>query len=161
MKRLLWHGGGSGYDDAWFRAASNQVRATFLSVCVSPSMFLLYSELRLASATLQLERSEHDGSCVYLENIVATHSFSAVIWNVVGFVCYSGLRSWMGLLGPYWKAAGLTFNCTFLLFDAVIFSSLHVPGELNAHSTRKPQLSVCPIFWVVSAAEADDGSGDF
>jgi auxin influx carrier (AUX1 LAX family) len=25
-----------------------------------------------------------------------------------------------GLLGPYWKAAGLTFNCTFLLFGAVI-----------------------------------------
>jgi hypothetical protein len=25
-----------------------------------------------------------------------------------------------GLLGPYWKAAGLTFNCTFLLFGVVI-----------------------------------------
>ncbi len=27
---------------------------------------------------------------------MATHSFSAVIWNVVWFVSYSGLRSWMG-----------------------------------------------------------------
>jgi hypothetical protein len=25
-----------------------------------------------------------------------------------------------GLLGPYWKAAGLFFNCTFLLFGGVI-----------------------------------------
>ena len=25
-----------------------------------------------------------------------------------------------GLLGPYWKAAGLAFNCTFLLFGSVI-----------------------------------------
>jgi len=25
-----------------------------------------------------------------------------------------------GLLGPYWKAAGLAFNCTFLLFGTVI-----------------------------------------
>lgn len=25
-----------------------------------------------------------------------------------------------GLLGPYWKAIGLTFNCTFLLFGSVI-----------------------------------------
>jgi auxin influx carrier (AUX1 LAX family) len=24
------------------------------------------------------------------------------------------------LLGPYWKAAGLAFNCTFLLFGSVI-----------------------------------------
>jgi hypothetical protein len=45
MKRLLWHGG-SVYD-AWFSAASNQVRATILSVCLSLclSIFLLYSEL--------------------------------------------------------------------------------------------------------------------
>ena len=25
-----------------------------------------------------------------------------------------------GLLGPYWKAVGLAFNCTFLLFGSVI-----------------------------------------
>lgn len=25
-----------------------------------------------------------------------------------------------GLLGPYWKAIGLAFNCTFLLFGSVI-----------------------------------------
>ncbi|XP_065856337.1 auxin transporter-like protein 4 isoform X5 [Euphorbia lathyris] len=25
-----------------------------------------------------------------------------------------------GLLGPYWKALGLAFNCTFLLFGSVI-----------------------------------------
>jgi len=25
-----------------------------------------------------------------------------------------------GLLGPYWKAAGLAFNCTFLLFEPLV-----------------------------------------
>lgn len=35
-----------------------------------------------------------------------------------------GVSQWFevldGLLGPYWKAAGLAFNCTFLLFGSVI-----------------------------------------
>jgi hypothetical protein len=39
MKRLLWHGG-SVYD-AWFSAASNQVRATILSLCLSVSVHIL------------------------------------------------------------------------------------------------------------------------
>jgi hypothetical protein len=76
----------------------------------------------LASATFcKLQRSEHDGSCVYLENIVATHSFLCSNLEC----CLVSLLQWGfelldGSLGPYWKDAGLTFNCTFLLFGAVI-----------------------------------------
>jgi hypothetical protein len=36
-------------------------------------------------------------------------------WN--GFQWFEVLD---GLLGPYWKALGLAFNCTFLLFGSVI-----------------------------------------
>ena len=45
-----------------------------------------------------------------------------------------------GLLGPYWKAIGLAFNCTFLLFGSVIqliacarsaFLSFHFPLRME------------------------------
>lgn len=47
-----------------------------------------------------------------------------------------------GLLGPYWKAAGLAFNCTFLLFGSVIqliacARSNSFPPQLNQPTDRK------------------------
>ncbi|RRT67422.1 hypothetical protein B296_00003679 [Ensete ventricosum] len=42
-----------------------------------------------------------------------------------------------GLLGPYWKAAGLAFNCTFLLFGSVI--QLIACAREIMHAMWKPQ----------------------
>jgi hypothetical protein len=48
-----------------------------------------------------------------------------------------------GLLGPYWKAAGLAFNCTFLLFGSVIqliacARSNSFPPQLNQPTITLP-----------------------
>ncbi|KAJ0626488.1 putative amino acid transporter, transmembrane domain-containing protein [Helianthus annuus] len=44
-------------------------------------------------------------------------SKSALIASIYYFTWFEVLD---GLVGPYWKAIGLAFNCTFLLFGSVI-----------------------------------------
>jgi len=100
--------------------------------------------------------------CVYLETIVATHSFLCSNLECC-LVCLLqwGLRSWMGhsvLTGklqvshlqlhipPLWCCNSAHCMCQV--------SWMHILPE-------NPTLSVCPIFWVVSTAGADDGSCDF
>lgn len=51
--------------------------------------------------------------------------FCSEIWNKFHFnFFFFFILQWFevleGLLGPYWKAIGLAFNCTFLLFGSVI-----------------------------------------
>lgn len=54
--------------------------------------------------------------------------YNSYILNLIDVfsVCVNKYVKWKwfevldGLLGPYWKAAGLAFNCTFLLFGSVI-----------------------------------------
>ncbi|KAL0316386.1 UNVERIFIED_CONTAM: Auxin transporter-like protein 2 [Sesamum radiatum] len=64
------------------------------------------------------EETVEDHSIFSLKNVL-WHGGSA--WDA-WFSCAS--NQWFevldGLLGPYWKAAGLAFNCTFLLFGSVI-----------------------------------------
>ncbi len=114
---------------------------------------------RLASATLQLEIGTWWQLCVSGE--YCGNSFFLCSNLECCLVC---LLQWFevldGLLGPYWKAAGLTFNCTFLLFGAVI-QLIACARWAECTFYQKTQLSVCPSFLVLSAAGADNGSGEF
>jgi hypothetical protein len=56
--------------------------------------------------------------------MVANRVFVLLLINVEELKAVRDVDQWFevldGLLGPYWKAAGLAFNCTFLLFGTVI-----------------------------------------
>ncbi|GER37961.1 auxin transporter-like protein [Striga asiatica] len=115
VKNMLWHGGSAW--DAWFSCASNQVAQVLLTLPYSFSQLGIFSGIifqvfygLVGSWTAYLisvlyieyrNRKEKEG-----------HSFKnhVIQWFEV----------LDGLLGPYWKAAGLAFNCTFLLFGSVI-----------------------------------------
>ncbi|KAM7270012.1 hypothetical protein ACFE04_029226 [Oxalis oulophora] len=115
LKTFLWHGG-SVYD-AWFTCASNQVAQVLLTLPYSFSQMGMLSGIvsqifyglvgcwtAYLIAALYVEyRSRKEKENVSFKNHV-------IQW-------YEVLD---GLLGPYWKAIGLVFNCTLLLFATVI-----------------------------------------
>ncbi|GMN41331.1 hypothetical protein TIFTF001_010552 [Ficus carica] len=115
LKSLLWHGG-SVYD-AWFSCASNQVAQVLLTLPYS------FSQLGMVSGIiLQVFYGILGSWTAYLISILYVEYRSRKEKENVSFKNH--VIQWFevldGLLGPYWKAAGLAFNCTFLLFGSVI-----------------------------------------
>ncbi|KAG6494134.1 hypothetical protein ZIOFF_049153 [Zingiber officinale] len=112
LKSLLWHGGSSW--DAWFSCASNQVAQVLLTLPYS------FSQLGMVSGViLQLFYGFMGSWTAYLISVLYVEYRTRKEKDNVSFT-----NHWFevldGLLGPYWKAAGLAFNCTFLLFGSVI-----------------------------------------
>ncbi|KAG8068474.1 hypothetical protein GUJ93_ZPchr0005g16147 [Zizania palustris] len=126
VKSLLWHGGSVW--DAWFNCASNQVAQVLLTLPYS------FSQLGMLSAVLlQVFYGLMGSWTAYLISVLYVEyrtrkekegvSFKNHVIQVVFFFLLLACTSQTvldGLLGPYWKAAGLAFNCTFLLFGSVI-----------------------------------------
>ncbi|XP_065006852.1 auxin transporter-like protein 2 isoform X1 [Musa acuminata AAA Group] len=114
-KSILWHGGSAW--DAWFSCASNQVAQVLLTLPYS------FSQLGMVSGViLQLFYGFMGGwtayliSVLYVEYRTRKEKENACFRNHV----IQWFEVLDGLLGPYWKAIGLAFNCTFLLFGSVI-----------------------------------------
>ncbi|XVF83945.1 hypothetical protein PTKIN_Ptkin16aG0535200 [Pterospermum kingtungense] len=115
VKNLLWHGG-SVYD-AWFSCASNQVAQVLLTL---PYFF---SQMGMLSGIiLQIFYGVLGSWTAYLISVLYVEYRSRKEKENVSFKNH--VMQWFevldGLLGPYWKAAGLAFNCTFLMFGSVI-----------------------------------------
>lgn len=115
LKTFFWDGG-SVYD-AWFSCASNQVAQVLLTLpysfsqlgMISGVLFQIFYGL-LGSWTAYLI------SCLYVEYRTRKERENFNFKNHV----IQWFEVLDGLLGPYWKAVGLAFNCTFLLFGSVI-----------------------------------------
>uniref|UniRef100_I1PW51 Amino acid transporter transmembrane domain-containing protein n=1 Tax=Oryza glaberrima TaxID=4538 RepID=I1PW51_ORYGL len=137
MTSLLWHGGSVW--DAWFSCASNQVRPTTNDL-VMPLAHISFGILQVAQVLLTLPYSFSQlgmlsglllqvfyglmGSwTAYLISVLYVEYRARKEKEGVSFKNHV-IQQWFevldGLLGPYWKAAGLAFNCTFLLFGSVI-----------------------------------------
>ncbi|MFQ6623299.1 hypothetical protein Gotur_002992 [Gossypium turneri] len=115
VKNLLWHGGSAW--DAWFSCASNQVAQVLLTLPYS------FSQLGMLSGILLQVFYGLIGSwTAYLISVLYIEYRSRKEKENVNFKNH--VIQWFevldGLLGPYWKALGLAFNCTFLLFGSVI-----------------------------------------
>ncbi|KMZ56097.1 Auxin transporter-like protein 2 [Zostera marina] len=116
MKSVLWHGG-SVYD-AWFSCASNQVAQVLLTLPYS------FSQLGMLSGViLQIFYGVLGSWTAYLISVLYVEYRSRK--EKEGNVNFKNhVIQWFevldGLLGKYWKIAGLGFNCTFLLFGSVI-----------------------------------------
>ncbi|CAM6087530.1 unnamed protein product [Calypogeia fissa] len=115
VKSMLWHGGSAG--DAWFSAASNQVAQVLLTLPYS------FSQLGTASGiTLQIFYGVLGCWTCYL--ITTLYCEYRTRKEKEGHSFKNHVIQWFevldGLLGPRWKALGLAFNCTFLLFGSVI-----------------------------------------
>ncbi|CAD5180234.1 unnamed protein product [Musa acuminata subsp. malaccensis] len=115
MKSLLWHGGSAW--DAWFSCASNQVAQVLLTLPYS------FSQLGMLSGIiLQLFYGFMGSWTAYLISVLYVEYRTRKEKENVSFKNH--VIQWFevldGLLGPYWKAAGLAFNCSFLLFGSVI-----------------------------------------
>ncbi|CAI8586283.1 unnamed protein product [Vicia faba] len=115
LKNFLWHGG-SVYD-AWFSCASNQVAQVLLTLPYS------FSQLGMVSGIIfQIFYGLLGSWTAYLISILYIEYRSRKEKENVNFKNH--VIQWFevleGLLGPYWKAIGLAFNCTFLLFGTVI-----------------------------------------
>lgn len=116
IKRMLWHGG-SVYD-AWFSCSSNQVAQVLLTLpysfsqlgMVSGIVFQIFYGL-LGSWTAYLI------GVLYVEYRTRKEKEEKVEFTNHVIQWFEVLD---GLLGRYWKAVGLAFNCTFLLFGSVI-----------------------------------------
>ncbi|GAB2288390.1 Auxin transporter-like protein 4 [Dionaea muscipula] len=112
---LLWHGG-SVYD-AWFSCASNQVAQVLLTLPYSFSQMGM-----LSGIILQVFYGLIGSWTAYLISILYIEYRSRREREGASFKNH--VIQWFevldGLLGPYWKAVGLAFNCTFLLFGSVI-----------------------------------------
>ncbi|THG16010.1 hypothetical protein TEA_008106 [Camellia sinensis var. sinensis] len=115
FKSLVWHGG-SVYD-AWFNCASNQVAQVLLTLPYS------FSQLGMVSGViLQVfygilgSWTAYLISVLYLEYRTRKEKENGCFKNHV----IQWFEVLDGLLGPYWKAVGLGFNCTLLLFGSVI-----------------------------------------
>ncbi|MBA0666129.1 hypothetical protein Goklo_002579 [Gossypium klotzschianum] len=115
VKSLLWHGG-SVYD-AWFSCASNQVAQVLLTLPYSFSQMGM-----LSGIILQIFYGVLGSWTAYLISVLYIEYRSRKEKENVSFKNH--VIQWFevldGLLGPYWKAIGLAFNCTFLLFGSVI-----------------------------------------
>ncbi|CAJ1971000.1 unnamed protein product [Sphenostylis stenocarpa] len=115
LRSLLWHGG-SVYD-AWFSCASNQVAQVLLTLPCS------FAQLGMLSGIIfQVFYGLMGSWTAYLISILYIEYRSRKEKENVNFKNH--VIQWFevleGLLGPYWKAVGLAFNCTFLLFGSVI-----------------------------------------
>nr|GMD40093.1 auxin transporter-like protein 2 [Ipomoea batatas] len=115
MKNFLWHGGSAW--DAWFSCASNQVAQVLLTLPYS------FSQLGILSGILfQIFYGLIGSWTAYLISVLYVEYRSRKEKEGVSFKNH--VIQWFevldGLLGPYWKAVGLAFNCTFLLFGSVI-----------------------------------------
>nr|KAJ0188673.1 hypothetical protein LSAT_V11C900482270 [Lactuca sativa] len=115
FKNFLWHGG-SVYD-AWFSCASNQVAQVLLTLPYS------FSQLGMLSGIiLQVFYGLLGSWTAYLISVLYVEYRTRKEKENVSFKNH--VIQWFevldGLLGPHWKAIGLAFNCTFLLFGSVI-----------------------------------------
>nr|GEZ00688.1 auxin transporter-like protein 2 [Tanacetum cinerariifolium] len=115
FKNFLWHGG-SVYD-AWFSCASNQVAQVLLTLPCS------FSQLGMLSGIiLQVFYGLLGSWTAYLISVLYVEYRARKEKENVSFKNH--VIQWFevldGLLGPQWKAVGLAFNCTFLLFGSVI-----------------------------------------
>ncbi|XP_024525197.1 auxin transporter-like protein 2 [Selaginella moellendorffii] len=115
IKALFWHGG-SVYD-AWFSCASNQVAQVLLTLPYS------FSQLGFASGIVfQVFYGLLGAWTAYLISWLYVEYRNRKEKENVSFKNH--IIQWFevldGLLGPYWKAIGFGFNCTFLLFGSVI-----------------------------------------
>ncbi|KAG6511905.1 hypothetical protein ZIOFF_029984 [Zingiber officinale] len=144
-RSFLWHGGSA--LDAWFSCASNQVAQVLLTLPYSFSQLGMASGVVLQIfygflgswtaylvSVLYVEyRSRKEKENVSFKNHVIQASlppFPPFKDPTFFFLLFHeksrsfDFLQWFevldGLLGPYWKAAGLAFNCTFLLFGSVI-----------------------------------------
>jgi auxin influx carrier (AUX1 LAX family) len=116
MKSFLWHGGSAW--DAWFSCASNQVAQVLLTLPYS------FSQLGMLSGILlQIFYGLMGSWTAYLISVLYVE-YRARMEKQEAKSFKNHVIQWFevldGLLGPYWKAAGLAFNCTFLLFGSVI-----------------------------------------
>ncbi|KAF1877200.1 hypothetical protein Lal_00015862 [Lupinus albus] len=148
LKSFFWNGGSVW--DAWFSCASNQVAQVLLTLPYSFSQLGMVSGILLQVfygivgswtayliSVLYVEyRTRKEKENVSFKN----HVIQASVFAFSLFYYYASItffismvlipsqiifeRLWFevldGLLGPYWKALGLAFNCTFLLFGSVI-----------------------------------------
>ncbi|CAH9101025.1 unnamed protein product [Cuscuta epithymum] len=115
VKSFLWHGGSAW--DAWFSCASNQVAQVLLTLPYS------FSQLGIASGVVfQIFYGVVGSWTAYLISVLYVEYISRREKEGVTF--NNHVIQWFevldGLLGRYWKAVGLIFNCTFLLFGSVI-----------------------------------------
>ncbi|GER50976.1 auxin transporter-like protein [Striga asiatica] len=115
FKSIIWHGG-SVYD-AWFSCASNQVAQVLLTLPYS------FSQMGMVSGViLQIFYGLLGSWTAYLISVLYVEYRTRKEKENVSF--RNHVIQWYevldGLLGPYWKAVGLAFNCTFLLFGSVI-----------------------------------------
>uniref|UniRef100_A0A1J3DQM9 Auxin transporter-like protein 1 n=1 Tax=Noccaea caerulescens TaxID=107243 RepID=A0A1J3DQM9_NOCCA len=116
VKSFLWHGGSAW--DAWFSCASNQVAQVLLTLPYS------FSQLGMLSGILlQIFYGLMGSWTAYLISVLYVE-YRARMEKQEAKSFKNHVIQWFevldGLLGPYWKAAGLAFNCTFLLFGSVI-----------------------------------------
>ncbi|KAG0565890.1 hypothetical protein M758_7G020400 [Ceratodon purpureus] len=115
VSRLLWHGG-SVYD-AWFSAASNQVAQVLLTLPTS------FAQLGYPSGVI----------FQVFYGIMGCWACYMIAWLYMeyrtrkerqGHSFKNHVIQWFevldGLLGPYWRLAGLAFNCIYCLFGSVI-----------------------------------------
>ncbi|CAM8924614.1 unnamed protein product [Rhodiola kirilowii] len=115
LTNSLWHGGSTW--DAWFSCASNQVAQVLLTLPYS------FSQMGYVSGiVLQIFYGLMGSWTAYVMSVLYVEYRSKKEKENVSFKNH--VIQWYeildGLLGPYWKAAGLAFNCTFLLFGSVI-----------------------------------------
>lgn len=115
VRSFLWHGGSAW--DAWFSCASNQVAQVLLTLPYS------FSQLGMLSGIiLQVFYGILGSWTAYLISVLYLEYRLRKEKEKVSFKNH--VIQWFevldGLLGPYWKAVGLAFNCTFLLFGSVI-----------------------------------------
>ncbi|KAL2541684.1 Auxin transporter protein 1 [Abeliophyllum distichum] len=115
FKTLVWHGG-SVYD-AWFNCASNQVAQVLLTLPYS------FSQLGMLSGVIfQVFYGVLGSWTAYLISVLYIEYRARKERENVSF--NNHVIQWFevlgGLLGSHWKAVGLAFNCTFLLFGTVI-----------------------------------------
>ncbi|XP_058729083.1 auxin transporter-like protein 4 [Vicia villosa] len=115
FKSFLWHGGSVW--DAWFSCASNQVAQVLLTLPYS------FSQLGMVSGIVfQIFYGLVGSWTAYLISVLYVEYRARKEKENVNFKNH--VIQWFevldGLLGKYWKALGLVFNCTFLLFGAVI-----------------------------------------
>ncbi|WJX48996.1 Auxin transporter protein 1 [Trifolium repens] len=115
FKSFLWHGGSVW--DAWFSCASNQVAQVLLTLPYS------FSQLGMVSGIVfQIFYGLVGSWTAYLFSVLYVEYRARKEKENVDFKNH--VIQWFevldGLLGKYWKALGLVFNCTFLLFGSVI-----------------------------------------
>ncbi|RZS05584.1 hypothetical protein BHM03_00036116 [Ensete ventricosum] len=117
MKNLIWHGGSVW--DAWFSCASNQVLSSFRS---EPKILVITGPFSSNRVPVDLFYGIMGSWTAYLISVLYVEYRTHKEKENVSFKNH--VIQWFevldGLLGPYWKAAGLAFNCSFLLFGSVI-----------------------------------------